>query len=355
MTASHPTREAMRIITRVLTPLALAALAACGGGDGRQVLTIYSPHGREMLQAFEKRFEAAHPDIDVQALDMGSQEVYERIRSERANPQADVWWGAPSNMFEKAAGDSLLAPFTPGWAASLPPASRDPQGFWFGTYLTPEVIAYNSEAVSAADAPKDWDDVLDPKWKGKVLIRDPMASGTMRTIFGMIVARSVRATGDTAQGFDWLRRLDGNTKQYVLQPTMLYQMIARQEGLVTLWALPDIEMVRARYNYPIEYTIPSSGTPLIVDAVALVRNAPNAEAARLFIEYVGSTAGMVPAVREFYRLPATGGFPQDSMPPRLRAAQARLVAEPLDWELLGRSEAAWMSHWDEHVRNRGAR
>ncbi|HEX9939230.1 MAG TPA: hypothetical protein VGB15_18955, partial [Longimicrobium sp.] len=86
----------MRPIYRALTPLALAAaLASCGGGDGRQVLTIYSPHGREMLQAFEKRYEALHPDVDVQFLDMGSQEVLDRLRSERANPQADVWWGAP--------------------------------------------------------------------------------------------------------------------------------------------------------------------------------------------------------------------------------------------------------------------
>ena len=51
-------------------------------------------------------------------------------------------------------------------------------------FMTPEVIAYNSNAVSAADAPKDWADVVDPKWKGKVLIRNPVESGTMRAIFG---------------------------------------------------------------------------------------------------------------------------------------------------------------------------
>ncbi|HZG44373.1 MAG TPA: extracellular solute-binding protein, partial [Longimicrobium sp.] len=255
----------MLTTARGLSLLALAALTtACGGGDGRQVLTVYSPHGREMLQAFEKRFEAANPTIDLQYVDMGSQEVFDRIRSEKANPQADVWWGAPANMFEQAAADSMLQPFTPSWATAVPATARDPEGYWFGTYITPEVIAYNTQVVPAAEAPRDWDDVLDPRWKGKVLIRDPMASGTMRTIFGMVVQRGIRATGDTAQGFQWLRRLDANTKQYVLNPTMLYQMLARQEGHVTLWALPDIEMVRAQY--PIEYTIPTSGTPLIVDA-----------------------------------------------------------------------------------------
>lgn len=339
---------------RGLSLLALAALTtACGGGDGRQVLTVYSPHGREMLQAFEKRFEAANPSIDLQYVDMGSQEVFDRIRSEKANPQADVWWGAPANMFEQAAADSMLQPFTPSWATAVPAEAKDAEGYWFGTYITPEVIAYNTQVVSAAEAPRDWDEVLDPKWKDKVLIRDPMASGTMRTIFGMVVQRGLRATGDTAQGFQWLRRLDANTKQYVLNPTMLYQMLARQEGHVTLWALPDIEMVRAQY--PIDYTIPTSGTPLIVDAVAIVRGAPNPDAAKLFVEYIGGNAALVPAVREFFRLPARTDFPQDSMPPRLRAAQEKLVPEPMDWKLLQERGNEWMRHWDENVRNRGAK
>jgi iron(III) transport system substrate-binding protein len=334
--------------------LALALAAACGG-DGGQVVTVYSPHGREMLQAFETRFEALHPGVDVQTIDMGSQEVFDRVRSERANPQADVWWGAPAPLFQQAAQDSLLERFVPTWAGSLPAEAKHPQGLWHGNYLTPEVIAYNSQAIPAAQAPQDWDDVLAPQWKGKVLIRDPMASGTMRTIFGMIIDRSLRATGDTAQGFAWLRRLDGQTREYVLNPTLLYQKLARQEGVVTLWDLPDIEMIKAQHNYPIDYVIPRSGTPLLVDAVAVVRGAPNAELARQFVEFIGSDAALVPAAREFFRLPARNDFPADSLPERLRAVQQQIRPEPIDWNRLQQQGPAWMRYWDEHVRNQGGR
>ena len=343
-------------IVRALTPLAAAALlASCGGGDGREVLTIYSPHGREMLQAFEKRYEALHPDVDVQFVDLGSQEILDRLRSERANPQADVWWGAPAQTFEDGVRDSVLARFVPTWAGALPADAKSPDGLWFGTYLTPEVIAYNTAAVPAAEAPKDWDEVLDPRWKGKVLIRDPLASGTMRAIFGMVMARSLRATNDTAQGWQWLRRLDAQTKEYTLNPTMLYQKLARQEGLITLWDLPDIEALKAKgASFPIDYVLPASGTPVLVDAVGVVRGTRNEKRAQEFVEWIGGP-GVIPAAREFFRLPARTDVPPDSLPAGLRQVQSRVKAEPLDWALLQRETPAWMRYWDEHVRGKGAR
>jgi iron(III) transport system substrate-binding protein len=87
---------------------ALALLGACGS-DGRTPLVLYSPHGREQLDLLEAAFEARHPAIDVRWLDMGSQEIVDRLRSERANPQADVWFGGPTTLFDRGVADSLLA------------------------------------------------------------------------------------------------------------------------------------------------------------------------------------------------------------------------------------------------------
>src|SRR5207244_515317 len=99
--------------------LALCALVVTGcSSDGRTPLVIYSPHGRDLLTLLERRFEQLHPGVDVRWLDMGSQEVYDRVRSERANPQADVWFGGPATIFARAAADSLLEPYRPSWAGA---------------------------------------------------------------------------------------------------------------------------------------------------------------------------------------------------------------------------------------------
>jgi iron(III) transport system substrate-binding protein len=326
------------------------SLSACQGG--KTPLVVYSPHGNYLLQLFEKRFEAAHPDVDVRWLDMGSQEVLDRLRAERINPQADVWFGGPITIFSRGARDSVLEPFRPSWAGAIDSAGRGPRDLYFAAYETPAVIIYARDAVSAADAPQDWDDLLAPKWAGKILIRDPIASGTMRAVWGMIIEREQRRTGDTAAGFAWLRRLDAGTKEYVLNGTLLDQKLVRQEGLVSIWDLPDV-MLNIRDGLQLGYTLPRSGAPVIPDAIGVVRGARHRELARQFVEYIGSVEAQLLAAREVARLPARRDLPADSLPPWVREVRSRMKSADVDWTALEQHGAEWMTYWDRNVRGQG--
>ncbi len=336
---------------RRLIALALlaATLAACD--DGRTPVTVYSPHGRDLLKLVEETFEAANPGIDVRCLDMGSQEVYERVRSEAANPQCDVWFGGPATILARGARDGLLQPFRPEWAEAVPAASRHPENLYFGLYRTPPILVYNQDRVAEEDAPADWDDLLDERWQGQVLIRDPVASGTMRTIFGMILARSVAESGETAGGFEWLGRLDAQTKEYVHSPALLHQKMVRQEGLVTMWELTDILFQRLR-GAPLGYRFPTSGSPVIDDSIGLVKGSRQPQAARAFIEWVGSREAQLLAAEKAFRLPARQDLPAEQLPEWAREALAELVTAEVDWQLVERESAEWMNLWDRSVRGK---
>jgi iron(III) transport system substrate-binding protein len=341
--------------TRLLLPAALVlasgGLTACA--DDANTLVVYTPHGRDLLAHFGQAFEEANPGVRIEWLDMGSQEVLDRLRSERSNPQADVWWGAPAEIFAAGATDGLLEPFRPTWAEHLPPEGQDPEDRWFATYLTPEVIAYNSAALTREEAPQEWDDVLDPRWRDQVLIREPLASGTMRAIFTSIIYRESGGTGDPEAGFEWLLRLDAQTKEYVLNPTLLYQKIARQEGLVTLWAMPDIEMLKADTDFPIDYVIPASGTPVVIDGIAVVRGARHPELARAFVEYAGSEAAIRDAAERFFRIPARNDLDPAGYPQWLQDALEEVRPMEVDSELLREKTQEWMRYWDSNIRRRG--
>ncbi|HEY5088091.1 MAG TPA: extracellular solute-binding protein [Gemmatimonadaceae bacterium] len=341
-----------RLVVGIACGLAAVMLGSCVH-DNRTVLTVYSPHGIDLLKFYEIEFEKAYPTIDVQWVDMGSQEVLDRIRGEAVNPQADVWFGAPSESFERAAKENLLQPYRPTWASAVPEAAHDPHDMWYGTYLTPEVIAYNGDAIPRDSAPQDWDDVLNPKWRGKLIIRDPIASGTMRAIFGAIIAKSVTETGSPQRGYDWLRRLDANTKEYVLNPTILYQKLKSREGLITLWDMPDVATMRDRVGIPIDYIIPRSGTPLLVDAIAVVRGTQHPREAKLYYEFVTSKHAELEAARQFLRIPARTDIAQDSLPVWIQTAMKQIKPMPVDQSLLALHLNEWMRYWDAHIRKRG--
>ncbi|MGE5926162.1 MAG: extracellular solute-binding protein [Gemmatimonadota bacterium] len=341
-------------MTRRRGALALAAALVLGGcvGDGRTPVVVYSPHGRDQLTLLELEFERRRPDVDVRWLDMGSQEIFDRLRFERVNPQADVWFGGPTPIFDRGVADSLLQPYRPAWAEAVGPGGVHPDGFYYPAYRTPAVIAYNTRAVAAAEAPRDWDEVLEPRWRDKVLIRDPMASGTMRAIWGLIIVRSIRETGDTAQAMDWLRRLDAQTVAYTLNPAILNEKLARQEGLVTLWDLPDILISRGK-GLPFGYAFPQSGTVVIDDAIALVRGARHPAAAAAFIDFVGSEDAQALAAERVFRLPARRGLPADRVPAWVTEVEREMKVADMDWQLLAEEGAGWMAYWDTHVRNSG--
>ncbi len=320
--------------------------------DQRTPLVVYSPHGRDLLTLFENRFEALHPDVDVRWLDMGSQDVFDRVRSERANPQADVWFGGPSLILAQAARDSLLDCTRPSWVEAIAPRGRGAGDCYFAAYETPAVFVYAEQVVRADEAPQDWDDLLAPKWKGKLIIRDPLASGTMRAVFGLVMLRSRRQPGDTASGFSWLRRLDGQTKEYVQNPALVTEKIARQEALVTVWDLPDV-LISRRRGMPIGYRFPTSGTVAIEDGIAVVRSAKHLATARAFVDFAGSVEMQLAAAREVYRLPARLDLPADSLPEWVRDVRRRMVVADVDWNLLAERGPEWMRWWDQHVRGTG--
>ena len=333
--------------------LALAlALLLVGCRDRREPLTLYSPHVREQLELLEHDFERLNPDIDVRWLDMGSQEILDRLRFEQPNPVADIWFGGPTTIFERGIKEGVLEAYRPSWWRAVDSSGIGPNDLYWPVYRTPAVIAYNSRLVRADAAPQDWNEVLDPKWQDKVIIRDPVASGTMRAIWGLIIQRSLASTGDTAAGMAWLRRLDGQTRTYALNPAILDQKLARGEGVLTLWDLPDVLISRSK-GLPYGYTFPKSGTVVIEDAIGIVHGSKHRLAAQRFIEYVGSIDAQVLTAEKVWRLPARRDLPLGRVPEWVADVERRMVTAPMDWALLAREGTGWMRYWDQRVRGTG--
>lgn len=340
-----------KLIASLISVCLLALLVSChrSGNQPAHKLLIYTPHGQDLLHDFIARYQAEHPDVEVQFLDMGSREVLERVRAERNRPQADLWWGAAHTTFQTAAEENLLESYRPSWADKVPKGDHDDQDRWYATYQTPEVIVYNSDAVKPEEAPQDWDDILDSKWRDKVLIRNPNPSDSMRAIFGAMIWRFYKDTGSPQKGYDWLRQLDANVHEYTADGTILMQKLVRREGLVTLWNLPDVWIYKEQKNFAIGYVFPRSGVPVITDGIAIVRGGPNQAEARRFYEFVNTPESLVLAAKKYYRIPVRTDLDRTQLPPWMNE---RVNEMPLDWDLLRKQSSDWLRYWDTEIRGR---
>ena len=343
----------MKLSGKSIVALALVLALALGIfgialADEKTKVTIYTARDTNVCEYVEPLFEAAYPQYDLDILNMGAQEILERVRGEKANPQADFMWGGTEAAFKMAAKEGLLEAYTPSFASSFPAQYKDPNDLWYGEILLPEVIMYNIDALAESDIPKDWDDLLDAKYEDQIIIRGVMASGTMRTIYCCMIYGQ---GGDNPEkGYEWLRGLDKNTKEYAQNPTDLYLKLARQEGTLSLWNLQDIMIQKLVNEQPFGYIIPESGAPILVDGVGIVKDAKNLEGAKAFYEFLFSPEIKLALAEGMYQIPAQGDIPQDKLPQWIQDLE--LKAMDIDWSVVAEKEAEWMAYWDENIKGK---
>jgi iron(III) transport system substrate-binding protein len=131
----------------------------------------------------------------------------------------------------------------------------------------------------------------------------------------------------------------------------LYLRLARGEGDVTLWNLPDIYLQTDVIGYPFDYVYPSSGTPVLTDGIAIVKGAPAPDHAKAFYEFVTSDSALVRQARDYYRIPVRQDIPDELLPEWMTGQE--LTRMDVDFKKLAEKGPEWMLLWDERIKGRG--
>lgn len=348
----------MRRFARTVTAATALAtvgltLAGCGlssnssKSPGQTTVTIYSPRPSNISDYVVKEFEAAHPEYKVQLLTLGAQEVADRVNAEKSRPQADVWWGGTPTAFEQAAGKSLLTPFSTTVLGRVPAKFHGTNDAWLAEEQQLQIIAYNHDMLKDADVPNDWSDLVSPKYKDKILIRDVAPSGTMRSVFAALIYQYYAKSNSPQGGYDFLKALDANTKDYAANPSDLYLRIQRREAALTIWNQQDI-LSQAAKGVPFSIKVPASGAPINLDGVAKVKGGPNSAGADAFADFLLSDKTQTWLANNAFQIPTI----QISQKPSWLAS-LRYTELPTDSKVVNANADTWIQYWIDNIKNHG--
>ena len=257
--------------------LVLTLLCGCALAEGS--LVLYYSHASDwsdpIIQGFSEKY-----DVDVELVGLGTGELISRIIAESANPQADILWGGVVESYIPI--EEYLASYESPQIPNLQEGTWDEDNFkWYPFDLEPMVMIYNTEMVE--EAPTAWADLLREEFKGTIASADPVQSSSAFGVIQSIIAAYGQEDGG---GYEFLEKLvpqlDGKLTS---GSSAVYKGVSNGEYAVGL-TYEEAALKYIAAGATIDVVYPTEGTGILISPVAMVNGAPNAENAKLFIDYV---------------------------------------------------------------------
>jgi ABC-type Fe3+ transport system substrate-binding protein len=291
---------------RLLLVVALAAALHAPGLVAAQPiddeLVLITPVGKGLHDAVLAEFgryakQRWNINVKTNALAAGTPMAYGRIVEWNGRPEADLFWGGESALYDRLVAQHLLArlDLTEAVTESIPArlgkpkalSLKDPNGFWIGTLLESTGIVYHPRVLArlGVPPPKDWDDLLDRRLKGHIAQTPPTRSSSSHAAYEVILQRDGQA-----KGWEFLQRLAANTGHFATRSRDVPSLVAKGEFAVG-FAVPSYFAFEERLaGYDIQYVAPKTAW-ITSGPIAILRGAKHPHAARAFVEFLLSERG----------------------------------------------------------------
>jgi len=265
------------------------ALVAAATKEGK--VSFYTSIDLQVAQKLSHAFEQKYPGITVQLERSGAERIYQRITQEYGSSIHEC------DVVDSSDAGNLVDYKRRGWLAAYVPADlgkwtanqKDPDGFFAANRATLSVLGYNTKLLTDAEAPKSYADLLDPKWKGKIVKAHPGYSGNIMTATFEL---------SRALGWDYLKKLGEQQVMQVQSSTEPPKKLALGERPVMFDGNEYNALLLIATGAPIKIVYPIEGTPLVSGAAGVMVQTAHPNAARLFINYLFSAEGQQLLVTE---------------------------------------------------------
>jgi iron(III) transport system substrate-binding protein len=263
-----------------------AVLGIAPSGPAAEEVVVYSSvdeeNAKKLLDAFTKA-----TGIQVRFTFLSSGPAVARLEAEKANPRADLWFGAPSENHVAAKEKGLTQPYQSPSAQDLAPRFRDKDGYWTSFYMNPLGLGVNTKVLKdrGAPVPASWEDLLRPELRSQIQMPSPQTSGTGYNM----VAALVQMWGED-RAFEYLKKLHPNIQTYTQSGTAPSKAAAIGQAAIGIQFTPAFLQL-ADEGYPLQLVFPKEGVGFEAPAISIVKGAPNLAAARKVVDWFLTVEG----------------------------------------------------------------
>jgi iron(III) transport system substrate-binding protein len=282
----------MRLILALILFLSMGSLAAAQAQDAHTAKLIegakkegsliwYTSTSIEDIKRLFDAFNKKYSFIKTEFFNAGSARVLNRILNEAR--LGKVFFdlvsvrGVETHQLVK---EGFIQPYLSPESSAYPPGFKDPKGFWVDYFDAYNIIAYNTKLVPKEHAPKSWDDLLDPKWKGKIAMDEEM--------YSWYAAMAVAWGRERAERY--MKALSKQDIQLRSGQTLIAQLMAAGEFHMGMALAHRIERMKEQ-GAPIEWVTTLDPITVSLHPIGVAAKAPHANSAKLFIDFVLSKDG----------------------------------------------------------------
>ena len=246
-------------------------------------LVVYGSCEEQHVAACAQHFQELF-GIETSYQRLSTGEVESKVEEENGNPSADVWFGGTTDPYNVAVTKGILEPYEAKNASHLiSDKFRDADGNWYGIYKGILGFFYNKDELErkGLDAPQDWPDLLDEKYKDLIWMSNYNTAGTAKLILNTVIQKYGHD-----EGIKYLVDLDKNVQVYTKSGSGPSKNVGTGECTIGIGFLHDAiyQIVDNGYDN-IGLVIPSSGASYEVGATAIFKGCKHENAAKLWIEY----------------------------------------------------------------------
>ncbi len=333
--------KGMAVIAGALLILGTVAGPALGAEAASGKVMIYTSIYLHIIEQLKPVLKQKYPNIDVQWFYGGSEKVITKLTAEfeQGNTMADLIMIADPAYYNALKRDKRLLQYRSTNHKFLFPDYVDKEGYYSGVRMNIMGIAYNKKLVSAANLPKTWWDLADPKWRGKVGMPNPLLSGTAF----VSTAGLARSPKHGWRYFEALRK--NNVTCEPGNGAVETKLLSGQLAVGML--LEENVLKAAGEGKPLGFIYPADGPVVIPAPIGIMRTTKNPAAAKVINDFFLSKegqqailAGWMASVRP--DMPAPKGA-------ALTMKDIRKIALPMDWDAISRDPDKVKEQFDKIV------